>query len=95
MVEKKETKRDMPDTTSAEYWNERVPVVLPLNPGNPEDQTLFVSVNDYSAQIKRGEEVMVPRYVAEVIKQSQEADMAAFRKRMQMSAEYEEEARRH
>jgi hypothetical protein len=42
----------------------------------------------------RGEEVEVPRFVAEVLKQSQEAEKEAFLRRMKMSREYEEEAKR-
>ena len=79
---------------TADYWAERVPVTIPLNQGNPEDQTMFVSVNDYSAQIQRGKEVMVPRYVAKVINQSQEAEYEAFMKRMEMQRQFEEDIKR-
>ena len=80
------------DLTSKEYWEEKVPITLPLKMGNPEDQTEFVSVNDKTYQIMRGKEVLVPRNVAEVLKQSQEAETEAFMRRMNMSQEFEAEA---
>lgn len=77
------------------FWEEKVPIKLPLNPGNPDDQTVFVSVNDYRAQILRGKEIMVPRYVAAVLQQSEDAEMEAFMKRTQMNEEYEREASKY
>ena len=82
------------EKSDRDFWNERVPVTIPFNQGNPEDQTYFVSVNDYSAQIQRGREVMVPRYVAAVIDQSMKAEAEAFMRRMSLSRQYEEDLMR-
>ena len=86
-------KEETVDTTSTEYWAEKVKITVPFDP-NSDDQSLFVSVNDKRYQIMRGEEVEVPRFVAEVLKQSQEAEKEAFLRRMKMSREYEEEAKK-
>ena len=89
-----EIKEETVDTTSTEYWAEKVKITLPFDPNSPDDQSEFVSVNDKRYQIMRGEEVEVPRFVAEVLKQSQEAEKEAFLRRMKMSREYEEEAKK-
>jgi len=92
MAEKKtkETAENTEVVKDDAYWEEKVPVRLPLNPGNPEDQTQFVSVNDYTAQILRGVEVMVPRKVAVVLRQSEDAEMEAFINRAGLQKQYEE-----
>ena len=85
----------MTEAEAKAYWAERVPITLPYDTGNPEDQTVFVSVNDYTAQILRGKEVMVPRNVAEVLKQSEEAKIEAFMRRARLSKEFEEESAKY
>lgn len=85
----------MTEEEAKKYWNEKVTIRLPLNPGNPDDQTVFVSVNNYTAQIMRGKDVEVPRNVAEVLRQSEEAELEAFLKRQKMSAAYEEESKKY
>ena len=57
-----------------------VTVILPLD-SNTEDDEVFVSVNGYRYQIQRGVEVEVPRFVAEVLKNSDKQKLEA-RKRM-------------
>ena len=42
-----------------------------------EDSDVFVSVNDYSCLIKRGVEVEVPDFVAEVLRNQEIAEMKA------------------
>lgn len=42
-----------------------------------EDSDVFVSVNDYSCLIKRGVEVEVPDFVAEVLRNQEFAEMKA------------------
>ena len=42
-----------------------------------EDSDVFVSVNDYSCLIKRGVEVEVPDFVAEVLHNQELAEMKA------------------
>jgi len=77
------------------YWNEKVPVTLPLDPSNPEDQTQYVSVGDYNAQILRGTTVMIPRNVARELERAERAKMEAFMNRQKMSAEYEQNVRKY
>lgn len=83
------------EATEKDFWKEKVTIRLPLNPGNPDDQTVFVSVNDYTAQILRGRDVQVPRNVAAVLMQSENAAMEAFMNRQKMSAQYEQDAQRY
>ena len=44
-------------------WNERVPLLIPRDPTNPKEDDAVICVNGDITQIKRGVEVMVPRYV--------------------------------
>ena len=39
---------------------------------SPKQEDVFVSVNDYTCDIKRGEEVEVPEFVAEVLRHQEE-----------------------
>lgn len=91
------TKTTKPEKSVDEnaFWNEKVPVTLPYNTGNPEDQTEFVSVGNYSAQILRGQTVMIPRYAAKVLEQSEQAKMEAFLNRTKLQREYAEEAAKY
>lgn len=57
-------------STGSEYWNEKVPVKL-FSDGDKYTGSVFVHVGNKSFLIRRGEEVMVPRYVAEVLKDSE------------------------
>ena len=42
-----------------------------------EDQDVLVSVNDYTCLIKRGHEVEVPEFIAEVLRNQELAEMKA------------------
>lgn len=97
MATKTTTAKTKPEPVrdEATFWNEKVPITVPLDTGNPEDQTYFVSVNDYRAQLLRGTEVMVPRYVAKVIQNSLDAERDAYFKRAGMSRDYEQEANKY
>ena len=53
----------------------------------------FVAVNGRTFQIKRGETVMVPKYVADVLEQSMKQDMATANMIERESAEYEAKAK--
>ena len=53
----------------------KVRITLPLSRSEKED--VYVAVNGKSYLIKRGIEVEVPDYVAEVLKHSEESDMKA------------------
>jgi hypothetical protein len=54
----------------------RVKIRIPRSRDNQDD--LFVSVNERTWQIKRGIEVEVPECVASVIRDSEEAEEAAY-----------------
>lgn len=54
---------------------------------------VFVAVNGKSWQIKRGETVQVPRYVADVLEQSMRQDTATANMIEQESSRYEAEAK--
>ena len=93
MATTKTTTTKTPEERKA-YWKEKVPVKLPLNHGNPDDQTQFASVGDYRVQIQRGVEVMVPRNIAKVLERSEQAEYEAFLNRSQMAKQYEQDAAR-
>lgn len=59
-----------------QYLNERVPIEF-FKGGSEFQADVFVGVNDYSALIKRGEPVMVPRYVAMLIAESRAQEIKA------------------
>lgn len=52
--------------------NERVEVFIPRGEKNG-DPNLYVSVNDYTALLPRGQKSMVPRFVADEIRRADEA----------------------
>jgi len=54
---------------------------------------VFVAVNGKSWQIKRGETVEVPRYIADVLEQSMKQDMATANMIERESSRYEAEAK--
>jgi hypothetical protein len=89
------TKTTTKPKDETDFWNQKVTIRLPLNPGNPDDQTQYVSVGDYRAQIQRGQDVMVPRNVARVIEQSEEAELEAYKRRTAMNREYEQDAAKY
>jgi len=89
------TKTTTKPKDETDFWNQKVTIRLPLNPGNPDDQTQYVSVGDYRAQIQRGLDVIVPRNVAKVIEQSEEAELEAYKRRAAMSREYEHDAAKY
>lgn len=49
-----------------EYWEERVPLMIPRDPSNPMDADAVIIINGMAYQIKKGEQVMVPRKVYQV-----------------------------
>lgn len=65
----------------AEAKKDTVKITLPLLPGASDDDTAFVAVNGVKWQIRRGEEVEVPRCVAAVLRNSDKQEMEA-RKRI-------------
>ena len=69
-----------------------VPIRLFKDNGKYKDD-VFVAVNGRSFQIKRGETVMVPDYVAAVLEQSMAQDMATANLIEEESSRYEAEAK--
>ena len=79
------------DTTPAPDPEEKVPVRLFKDNGRYKDDVM-VAVNGRAFQIKRGETVMVPRYVAEVLERSMAQDQETANLISSQSSEYEREA---
>lgn len=65
-----ETKTDKTAETTSEV--KKVKITLPVLRGE-KDQRVFVGVNDETFMITRGKEVEVPDYVAEVLRNSDNA----------------------
>lgn len=65
-----ETTTNKKPTTNAK----RVEVRLPRNPGQNANQDEFFSVNGKNYIIKRGETVVIPEEVAEVIRNAEKAE---------------------
>lgn len=59
-------------------WKEMVPVYIAREKGSDTHQ--YVCINGRSFLVKRGEQVMVPKPVAEVIENSRKAENVAFDK---------------
>lgn len=59
-------------TAKPEWYDDKVKIKLPKLPKG-EDNFVIASVNGYVVKIKRGEEVEIPRAIAEVIQHSEEA----------------------
>lgn len=78
---------------AAKSGDELVPIRLFKDNERYKDD-VFAAINGKSWQIKRGETVKVPKYVADVLEQSMKQDMATANMIEQKSAEYEAEASR-
>ncbi len=59
---------------SPEWWAENVPVKLFKDTKDYKDD-VFIGINGKTWQIKRGVEVKVPRYVAQVLEDSYKQDL--------------------
>ena len=70
-MSKKENK-----VTTNDYLNERVPVIL-KRPESEKKEFRTVSVNGVNFQIEYGRQVMVPRYIAEIIAESEKNEQIA------------------
>lgn len=69
-VKTKPNKVSAGKSTGNDYWNEKVPIKL-FSDGDKYTGSVFVHAGNKSFLIRRGEEVVVPRYVAEVLKDSE------------------------
>ena len=74
----------MATETTTNNKPKKVKIKLPLSRTEKED--VYVAVNGKSYLIKRGEEVEVPEFVAEVLKHSEEMDAVAMAFEAQASA---------
>lgn len=75
-----------------EYYEEKVVVNLFLDNDKYKDDVI-VAVNGKAWRIKRGMDVEVPRYVAEVLKHSEEQDRKTALRIREMEQEFEESLR--
>lgn len=68
----KNTSDERPKETSAAPVKEvkKVKVIIPTDPINDEETFVPVVINGYIYQIKRGEEVEVPKEVARILKEA-------------------------
>lgn len=66
-----ETKAETNQGTKVDYWDELVPVHL-IQPEGETQNAKTVTHNGKNYQIQYGKEVMVPRKIAEILKQSAE-----------------------
>ncbi len=73
---------------AADPMEEMVPVML-FKDGETYKDDVFVAVNGRSFQIQRGKTVMVPRYVKEVLDNSQRQERATADLLEQLEQEYE------
>lgn len=60
------------------YWNERVPLMIPRDTMNPQDDEAVIVINGYPYQIQRGVQVMVPRKVFQAYMDSEAQKIKAF-----------------
>ena len=83
------TEKESAAKTGRNTDEEKVPVFL-FKDNNKNKDDVFVSVNGQRVQRERGVEVMVPKYIKEVLDHSREQDMNTAR----MISMLEEEAQR-
>jgi hypothetical protein len=88
-----EKKTTAVDTNSKEYWEEKIPYTIPFDRSDNSD--VFVAVNGKSYLIQREVEVMLPRNVVEVLENSRRAEYEAYKRRRQLSDEYENDAKKY
>ena len=59
------------------YMNEKITIRLPIIPGMEKQEAQFVGVNGRDWVIPRGKDFQVPRYVAEVLQNSENEKLRA------------------
>lgn len=64
-----QTKQIKSEMTDEQYWNERVPVYIP-RPETEKGTSRTVTVNGRNYQIAYDTQVLVPRFVAQVVQES-------------------------
>lgn len=93
MAEKKTEKIAALDPVQAaiDRQNETVPIKLFKDNGKYKDD-VFVQMGDKSFQIQRGITVNVPRYVADIIRQSEKQDQNTATMIQKLTDDYERKA---
>lgn len=87
-TEKSKTPEDKaPEKGSPEWYAEEVQIRV-FRDGERYKDDVFVGVNGKGYLIKRGEDVMVPRFVAEIINQSLDEDANAASKSERLQADF-------
>ena len=69
-------------SAGAEELNERVDLMIPRDPSNPQEGDVSIIVNGTIFQIQRGVSVQVPRYVYQAYMDSEEQKAKAYDKAM-------------
>lgn len=92
-LETVDTEPQPPVKGSPEWYNEKVPIRL-FKDGDKYKEDVFVAVNGRGYLIQRGIEVMVPRFVAEVLYQSMDQDAFAAEQQAEQQAHFAAETRR-
>lgn len=77
----------IPEEKSAGYWEERVPYRLFRDSGK-YSEPVFAGVNGKTFLIPRGKTVMIPRYVAQALDDSEALKNEAASKSDQMEADF-------
>ena len=72
----KQTNEQIINKQREDYLNERVPITL-KRPESEKKEFRTVSVNGVNFQIAYGKQVFVPRYVEEIIKESEKNEQIA------------------
>ena len=62
--------------TTEEYMNEKIPYVL-NKPDGVKDTSRTVTVNGVNYQIQYNKQVMIPRFIAEILEQSRAQELRA------------------
>jgi len=93
MAEKKTEKAAAEDfvQNAIDRQNEEVPIKLFKDNGKYKDD-VFVQMGDKSFQIQRGVTVKVPRYVADIIRQSEKQDQSTATMIQKLADDYEKKA---
>ena len=93
-VEKEAAKKEpaAPQPGTAEWYEEKIPVKLFKDSGKYASD-VFVAVNGKGYRIRRGVEVMVPRFVARVLQESMDQDTATAELIEGLSGEYADKAK--
>jgi hypothetical protein len=83
-------KKDNKKKDSEAYMREKVPVMLIKD--KQRQDNVIVRVNGFSVMIERGKQVMVPRYIKEVLDNQYKQEMAALEASIEMQMDPNDKA---